>query len=631
MKAKLLIEHFDRLVEAPDAISRLRRFVLDLAVRGKLVDQREKDGSTLDLLTQIDAEKANLISTDRQKKEKSFSPVNPKEIPFPVPASWTWVRLQDITSYIQRGKSPKYSTAAGLPVVSQKCVQWRGLDLSAARFITKESIKEYEEVRFLRENDLLWNSTGTGTIGRIVRLKAPPKNLVCDSHVTVVRCMLVNPEYVRTWLASDQVYRTIEDRAAGATSQVELNLTMAALQVVPLPPLAEQRRIVAQVEKLMKLCDQFEAAQNERKSRRDLLVTSCTQKLTQIGATDSSKAQLGYTSFLLEHFPHFSTCLEHIKSVRQIILNYAVSGALSENKDWTLVPRPLRTAATLQNGYAFKSEWFTKTGVRLLRNKNVSHNSIKWDDVVCVSAERAKDFERFELIEGDVILSLDRPFISTGTKVARLLGADIPSLLLQRVGRFQLNKKLLTPEFLLLWIESPHFSKQVDPGRSNGVPHISSKQVEAAEIYLPSISEQRRIVAKVNKLMLICDQLEFSLGVIENDSLRFLSNIIEDILGAKRKQFLNKASHKIENPDTILDLKPESRFMTASPISTVAQLLECVDYLGGLTTPEHLLMQTGLSDDIEAFYDLIRAARDDGGLTAPLGSGEDIRRIVDAN
>src|SRR6202043_2105251 len=104
----------------------------------------------------------------------------------------------------------------GSLVVSQKCVQWMGLDLTVAKQITLESLVDYEPIRFLRDGDLLWNSTGTGTIGRIIRLSNPPETLVCDSHVTVVRCPLVNSEYVRTWLRSDHVYAVIEDRAAGS-------------------------------------------------------------------------------------------------------------------------------------------------------------------------------------------------------------------------------------------------------------------------------------------------------------------------------------------------------------------------------------------------------------------------------
>src|SRR6185295_13141476 len=86
-------------------------------------------------------------------------------------------------------KSPKYALSDGSPVVSQKCVQWSGLDLTAAKQVTLASLNDYEDVRFLRNGDLLWNSTGTGTIGRVIRLIDPPERLVCDSHVTVVRCL----------------------------------------------------------------------------------------------------------------------------------------------------------------------------------------------------------------------------------------------------------------------------------------------------------------------------------------------------------------------------------------------------------------------------------------------------------
>ena len=79
------------------------------------------------------------------------------------------------------------------------------------------------------------------------------------------------------------------------------------------------------------------------------------------------------------------------------------------------------------------------------------------------------------------MLSLDRPFIATGTKVARVRAEDLPALLLQRVARFVVGKTL-HPEFLFLWIRSPSFSDQIDPGRSNGVPHVSSKQIEAAAV-----------------------------------------------------------------------------------------------------------------------------------------------------
>jgi len=138
--------------------------------------------------------------------------------------------------------------------------------------------------------------------------------------------------------------------------------------------------------------------------------------------------------------------------------------------------KPVGEYRTLQNGYAFKSGWFTKQGVRLLRNANIGHGKIHWEETVFFPPERTKEFERFLLNEGDIVLTLDRPFIATGTKVARVTAGDIPSLLLQRVGRFIEVAPGLSDDYLFMWISSPRFNEQIDPGRSNGVPHISSKQ-----------------------------------------------------------------------------------------------------------------------------------------------------------
>ena len=90
-----------------------------------------------------------------------------------------------------------------------------------------------------------------------LNLTVPPERLVCDSHVTVVRCLFVSSEYIRTWLRTGNVYGLIEERAAGSTNQVELTAQMALNQIVPLPPLAEQHRIVAKVDELMALCDRL--------------------------------------------------------------------------------------------------------------------------------------------------------------------------------------------------------------------------------------------------------------------------------------------------------------------------------------------------------------------------------------
>ena len=260
MSIDALFSNFDRLIQSQESVQRLRRFILNLAVRGKLVPQDPKDEPATELLKRIAKEKARLEKTGKIKRVAVLKELNKDEEIFAIPEGWCWARIGNIVTYMQRGKSPMYATGTEIPVVSQKCVQWSGLDLSVAKEITSASLEDYEAYRFLRDGDLLWNSTGTGTIGRVVRVTCPPVKLVCDSHVTLVRCPHVVQEYIRTWLRSDHVYGIIEDRAAGSTKQVELTAGLAQNWQVPLPPLPEQRRIVAKVDELITLCDRLEGS-----------------------------------------------------------------------------------------------------------------------------------------------------------------------------------------------------------------------------------------------------------------------------------------------------------------------------------------------------------------------------------
>lgn len=158
------------------------------------------------------------------------------------------------------------------------------------------------------------------------------------------------------------------------------------------------------------------------------------------------------------------------------------------------------TYAKVQSGYAFKSTWFTDDGIRLARNANVSHGALDWGDTARIPESMRGEYERFELSEGDILISLDRPLISTGLKVACVTRDDLPCLLLQRVGRFQFHSDKLLPGYLYHWLHSPHFVHSIDPGRSNGVPHISQKDIERIPFVAPSISEQRHTIAKLDAM-----------------------------------------------------------------------------------------------------------------------------------
>ena len=249
--------------------TRLRKSILQEAIQGKLVPQDPNDEPASALLERICEEKQRLLKKGRLKKkeitesvifkgednkyfEKVGNDVLPleEEIPFELPDSWTWVRLNDICEYIQRGKSPKYSEVKKYPVVAQKCNQWSGFSLEKALFIDPNTLSSYGQERLLQHGDLLWNSTGLGTLGRmaIYNESVNPYGIaVADSHVTVIRPIksLINFEYLYLYFSSNEVQSVIEDKSDGSTKQKELATKTIKSYLVPLPPLSEQHRIVA--------------------------------------------------------------------------------------------------------------------------------------------------------------------------------------------------------------------------------------------------------------------------------------------------------------------------------------------------------------------------------------------------
>ena len=251
-----------------------RKSILQEAIQGRLVPQDDSDEPSSVLLQRIREEKLRLVKEGKLKKKDVLDSVIFKgddnkyyendgknvvciddEIPFEIPSSWQWVRLEHICSYIQRGKSPKYSPIKQYPVVAQKCNQWTGFTIEKAQFIDPTTIESYTQERFLEDGDLMWNSTGLGTLGRMAiywEKLNPYKVAVADSHVTVIRPLksFVIPQYLYSYFSSYTVQSVIEDKADGSTKQKELATNTVKMYLVPFPPLAEQMRIVEKIKEV---------------------------------------------------------------------------------------------------------------------------------------------------------------------------------------------------------------------------------------------------------------------------------------------------------------------------------------------------------------------------------------------
>ncbi len=321
----------------------LKNSILQMAVEGKLVPQDPNDEPASALLERIREEKRKLIAEGKAKFPKGGesiiytgsdgSPYEKRvdakgrvlsdkcisgEIPFEIPESWEWARLGNVTTYIQRGKSPRYSTIEKYPVVAQKCNQWGGFSLEKARFIDPGTVCKYSKDRVLKDGDLLWNSTGLGTLGRMAIYDSSRNKYgwaVADSHVTVIRTYTdwLDYRFAFTYFAGPSVQSVIEDQASGSTKQKELAQETVKNYLIPVPPLAEQRRIVERVNELVPLVKEYGELEDAREAldaalpgrlRKSVLQTAVQGKLASQDSSDEPA----------------STLLQHIREQRRQLI-----------------------------------------------------------------------------------------------------------------------------------------------------------------------------------------------------------------------------------------------------------------------------------------------------------------------
>lgn len=240
----------------------MKASILQAAMQGKLTEQLPANSSVDELLSSIAAEKGELIKQKKIKKEQALPAITEDEIAFDIPENWRWVRLENLCiKEIKRGKSPAYVENSSVLVFAQKCnTKYNGIDISLAKCLDLKVLEKYPENEYMTVNDIVINSTGTGTLGRvgfIRREDLSDSRIVPDSHVTTVRISeQVLPKYIYYFLSANQKY--LESLGEGSTNQKELKATAIQNLVVPVPPFEEQQRIVEKLDKLLPLCDNLE-------------------------------------------------------------------------------------------------------------------------------------------------------------------------------------------------------------------------------------------------------------------------------------------------------------------------------------------------------------------------------------
>jgi type I restriction enzyme, S subunit len=562
MNPDQLLKYFDRISEASDAISRLRRFILDLAVRGKLVAQDPNDEPATELLKRIQSKKEQLVKSGEIKREKALPPLEFDELPYEISKGWMWARIRQITS--DRGQKVPNQDFTYIDVTA---INKEAGHVAEAKIVTAADAPSRAR-KLVRTGDVLYSCVRPYLLNiAVIESDIYPEPIASTAFAVLNGFGLVQSRYLWIVLRSPFMVECVEAKMRGQAYPA-INDSDFALLPFPLPPLAEQHHIVAKVDELMTLCDRLEAAKAEREKNRDRLVSVSLQRLNQ--PSDNKDIFRDDARFIFDNLRRFTTRPAHIKQLRQSILNLAVRGKLVPQD-----PNDEPAAELLKRIQEYKKQIVHKGGLSAQKTRLDSDNSFasfnlpngwQWTSmgIVLISSFYGPRFSIEEYCQtgvptirttdmtadGSIVLR-DPPKVNVSPERLDEVRCEKYDLLVTRTGSIG-TMAVFNADFLAIpsaYIIRLRFSfhtcvryiytvlKSTYGQDILGLnttklaqPNVNAKNLAAILIPLPPLSEQHRIVAKVDELMTICDKLESQLTITEADNRRLLEAVLHEAL-----------------------------------------------------------------------------------------------------
>lgn len=261
--ARFALDALPSMTARPDQIKQLRQTILNLAVRGKLVPQDSRDEPASELLKRIAEERAGLVKQRVIRREDELPPVDQGEVPFDIPALWTWSRIGSVVLFSQYGTSQRaVATEAGVPVLTMGNIQNGLVIWGHEKRIPSDA--EHLPNLYLKRFDILYNRTNSAElVGKTGIYLGEDECRTFASYLIRLRPSLAStdPRFLNLAMNAPDFRRTqIVPLIKKQTGQANVSGTALKNMLVPIPPYAEQKRIVAKVDELMALCDRLEAS-----------------------------------------------------------------------------------------------------------------------------------------------------------------------------------------------------------------------------------------------------------------------------------------------------------------------------------------------------------------------------------
>ncbi|TWT33908.1 EcoKI restriction-modification system protein HsdS [Posidoniimonas corsicana] len=546
------LDNLDAFVAAPGAVAKLREMILDLAVRGKLVEQHQGDAPAAELLEQVSLERMRLVENGKLRKRRVPPPPGNEEVPHELPIGWEWTRFSILGEVGPRNSIDDSSEVSFLPMatisdgyagtISPEVRSWgdvkKGFTHVADGDIAMAKITPCFQNRKSAVILGLKNGVGAGTT---------------ELHVLRPIGDAVLPEYALLHLKSLSYLEVGVSKMTGSAGQKRVPTAYFSETPFPLPPLAEQLRIVAKVDSLMSMCDELEAQQQREVDLRQRASQASLHALT--AATDRSEIQSAWRR-LNDHFETLYDTPETIDDLRQTILQLAVQGKLVEQdpkdepssklldrtyvlpKDYkrgrklvkkTPVNVPSGLFAELPESWEYaviqdlydrniivdfadgnhgslypRKNEFANSGVIFVSAKDLVDGRVQWSTCSKLNRDKANQLVKGWSQGGDVLLTHN----ATVGRVARVEGEVAPFLLGTSVTFYRLNDAAIDRNYFYIVLRSQVWQEQMAAIMSQTTRNQVSIQKQAFfQIPVPPLNEQQRIVDKVDQMLASCDAL----------------------------------------------------------------------------------------------------------------------------
>ena len=495
----------------------LKNSILQLAVQGKLVEQRPEEGTAKELLEQIKTEKEKLIKEKKIKKEKPLPEITEDEIPFEIPESWELIRLGEISALITKGTTPRGGNVAYLEsgIGFLRAENVVGLDIinnDNMKYIDEETHTGFLKRSIIECDDIL--ITIAGTLGRtgLVRQKDLPLN--ANQAVAIVRLVnssLLDLKYLIFALNAPQMQNMLVGQKK-ITAIPNLTLEIIANCVLPIPPLVEQHRIVAKIEEILPYIDQYDKAYTK--------LETFNKKFPE----DMKKSilQLAMQGKLVEQRPEEGTADELYKQIISEKAQLIKDGKIKKEKSLPEItedeipfeiPSSWKWVSINEIAFVTKLAGFEYTKymansimpcgeVPIVRAKNIKPNSFRENENEFITMELSEQLSRCALDEKCVLMT----FIGAGIGEVAVFDNVRRNHLAPNVAKIVPYVDI--NYFLMYYLMSAVGQIQVfQYMKQTAQPSLSMEVIRKVLVPLPPLAEQKRIVAKIKELLPYCDQL----------------------------------------------------------------------------------------------------------------------------